>query len=115
MSSHPEGRTGGQPAAGAHAVPLRLYFAVFASLLVLTALTVHVAGVDLGPWNTAVALLIASLKAGLVLLFFMHLWWSSRLSRVFAAAGFFFLVLLISLTLSDFLSRGWLPVYGAAG
>jgi len=110
LSARQTDGTGG----GAHAAPLGLYFAVFGALLLLTATTVWVAGVDLGPWNTPVALLIASLKAGLVLLFFMHLWWSSRLTWVFAATGFFFLVLLISLTLSDFLSRGWLPIYGAA-
>ncbi len=96
----------------AHSAPLKLYYAVFGALLVLTWVTVWVAGVDLGAWNTPVALAIASLKATLVLLFFMHLWWSSKLTWIFAASGFFFLVILISLTLQDFLSRDWLQTYG---
>ena len=91
---------------------LPLYYGVFGALLVLTWVTVAVSGVDLGVWNTPVALLIASFKASLVMLFFMHLWWSSKLTWIFAASGIFFLVVLITLTLSDFLSRGWLPIYG---
>jgi cytochrome c oxidase subunit 4 len=93
---------------------LKLHATVFGTLLLLTALTVLAAGIDLGPWNTVAALGIASLKASLVLLYFMHLRWSQRLTRVFAAASLFFLVLLITLTLSDFLTRDRLPIYGAA-
>lgn len=91
---------------------LSLYLGVFVALLCLTWLTVWVSGIDMGPWNTPVALLIASLKASLVLLFFMHLWWSSRLTWIFAVAGLFFLLVLISLTLADFLSRDYLQIYG---
>jgi cytochrome c oxidase subunit 4 len=91
---------------------LPLYLGVFVALLGLTWLTVWVSGVDLGPWNTPVALSIAALKASLVLLFFMHLWWSSRLTWIFTAAGLFFLLVLISLTLADFLSRDYLQIYG---
>jgi cytochrome c oxidase subunit 4 len=94
------------------APPLRLHAAVFGALLVLTGLTVMVARIDLGPWNTVVALAIAALKASLVLLYFMHLRWSHRLNWVFAAVGLFFLVLLITLTLSDFLTRDRLVIYG---
>jgi cytochrome c oxidase subunit 4 len=96
------------------APPLKLHAAVFGSLLGLTWLTVQVAGIDLGPWNTALALGIASLKASLVLLYFMHLRWSHRLTWVFAASGLFFLVILITLTLSDFMTRDRLPIYGPA-
>ena len=90
-----------------HVVPLRLYLAVFAALLVGTALTVLVAYVDLGPLNTVVALAIAGVKALLVALYFMHLRWASRLTWLFAAAGIVWLVLMLGLTFADFESRGW--------
>ena len=93
-------------------VPLKLHAAVFGALLLLTGITVAVAGIDLGPWNTVVALAIAALKASLVLLYFMHLRWSHRLTWVFAATSLFFLVILITLTLSDFLTRDRLLIYG---
>lgn len=114
MSSERDPQAGLQPEhrpdhhAASH---LPLYVGVFLALLALTWLTVWVSGVDLGPWNTPVALLIASLKASLVLLFFMHLWWSSRLTWIFAVTALFFLLVLITLTLADFLSRGYLPIY----
>lgn len=93
-----------------HVVPRRVYYAVFVALLVLTAITTAVAFVDLGPWNTVVALGIAFLKATLVALFFMHVKYSPRLTQVIVAGGLFWLAILIVLTLSDFVSRGWLPV-----
>jgi cytochrome c oxidase subunit 4 len=93
-----------------HVVPRRVYYAVFVALLVLTAITTTVAFVDLGPWNTVVALGIAFLKATLVALFFMHVKYSPRLTQVIVAGGIFWLAILIALTLSDFVSRGWLPV-----
>lgn len=93
-----------------HLVPRKVYFAVFAALMVLTAITTTVAFVDLGPWNTVVALGIAFLKATLVALFFMHVKYSPRLTQVTVAGGIFWLAILIVLTLSDFVSRGWLPV-----
>ena len=89
-----------------HVVPLRVYLAVFGALLVLTALTVWVAEIDLGPLNTVVALSIATLKAVLVVLWFMHVRYSSRLTWVFVAAGFLWLALLIGGTLGDYFSRG---------
>jgi cytochrome c oxidase subunit 4 len=94
----------------AHVVPRKVYYAVFVALLVLTAITTTVAFVDLGPWNTVVALGIAFLKATLVALFFMHVKYSPRLTQVIVAGGIFWLAILIALTLSDFVSRGWLPV-----
>lgn len=93
-----------------HVVPRRVYYAVFAALIVLTAITTAVAFMDLGPWNTVVALGIAFLKATLVALFFMHVKYSPRLTQVIVAGGLFWLAILIVLTLSDFVSRGWLPV-----
>ena len=89
-------------------VPLRIYFAVFAALIAFTAATVAAAFTDLGPFNTVVALSIAAVKALLVLLYFMHLCYSSRLTWAFAATGFVWLALIISLTMSDIASRGWL-------
>ncbi len=87
-----------------------LYVSVFAALVALTAITVAVSYVDLGPASVVVALAIASLKALLVLLFFMHLRESSGLTWVVALGGFFWLGILIALTMSDVLTRGWLPV-----
>ena len=91
-----------------HIVPPRVYFAVFAALLVLTATTTAVSFLDLGPWNSVVALVIAFLKATLVVLFFMHVKYSPRLTQVVIAGGLFWLAIMIALTLSDFLTRGWL-------
>jgi cytochrome c oxidase subunit 4 len=93
-----------------HIVPRKVYFAIFAALMVLTATTTAVAFLDLGPWNTVVALGIAFLKATLVALFFMHVKYSPRLTQVTIAGGLFWLAILIVLTLSDFMTRGWLPV-----
>jgi cytochrome c oxidase subunit 4 len=94
--------------AGTHVVPLPIYFAVFAALLVFTALTTSIAFVDLGRLNVFVALTIAVVKASLVMLYFMHLRYSSRLTAVFVAIAFFWLGVMIVLTMSDIVSRGWL-------
>jgi cytochrome c oxidase subunit IV len=88
-------------------VPLRVYYTVFAALLVLTVVTVGVSLVDLGPLSTVVALAIAAAKASLVILFFMHVRYGPRLIWIFASGGFFWLALLILLTMSDIVSRGW--------
>jgi cytochrome c oxidase subunit IV len=93
-----------------HVVPRKVYFAVFTALIVLTATTTAVAFSDLGPWNTVVALGIAFIKATLVALFFMHVKYSPRLTQITVAGGLFWLVILIALTLSDFMSRGWLRI-----
>jgi cytochrome c oxidase subunit 4 len=92
-----------------HGVSLKNYGFVFAALLVLTGLTTGAAFVDLGGnFNGVVALAIAAGKAILVALYFMHLRHGSRLSWIFAGAGFFWLVILITLTLSDALTRSGL-------
>lgn len=93
-----------------HIVPRKVYFAVFAALIVLTATTTAISFLDLGPWNTVVALGIAFLKATLVVLFFMHVKYSPRLTQVTIAGGLLWLAIMIVLTLSDFMTRGWLPV-----
>ena len=93
-----------------HVVPRTVYFAVFTALLVLTATTTAISFVDLGPWSTVVALAIAFVKATLVVLFFMHVKYSPRLTQIVIAGGLFWLAILIALTLADFVSRGWLRV-----
>ncbi len=97
----------------AHVVPKKAYIAVFATLIGLTALTTYVATIDLGPLNIVVALLIAICKASLVVLFFMHLRWSSRLMHIVGVAALFWLAILLVLTLSDYRTRHWTP--GAQG
>ncbi|MFN0242622.1 MAG: cytochrome C oxidase subunit IV family protein [Planctomycetota bacterium] len=90
-----------------HLVPLKIYYGIFGALLVLTGVTVAVAFVDLGPLNTVVALSIAVLKALLVVLYFMHVRYSSRLTWVFVAAGFVWFLIMIGFTLTDFQTRLW--------
>ncbi len=88
-----------------HIAPKRLYFFVFGSLLVLTLLTWRIAYINLGQWNTVVALAIAVLKAGLVATFFMHLRWSGSMMRIVVCAAIFWLAIMITLTLGDILTR----------
>jgi cytochrome c oxidase subunit 4 len=91
-----------------HVAPKSLYYLIFFALLVGTGLTVVVAFYDLGFMNNVVMLTIACAKALLVILFFMHVRWSSRLTWVVAASGFFWLLILFGITMSDYLSRGWM-------
>jgi len=91
----------------AHVVSRRTYFAIFAILLVCTYLTWQVAYFDLGPLNTVVALGIAVFKAVLVVLFFMHVRQGTRLTWVVVLSGVFWLAILLSVTMSDYLTRGW--------
>lgn len=93
---------------------MKLYFGVFATLLVLTFVTVWVAEHDFGPFNTPIALAIASFKASIVILYFMHVRWSSRVTWMAAGIGFVFLVILLGFTLSDYLTRDWMQIYGPA-
>jgi cytochrome c oxidase subunit 4 len=95
-----------------HVVPARVYALVFLALLALTATTVYAAFIDLGPLNNVVALAIAMVKTLLVVLFFMHVRYSTRLTALTVAAGFFWLLILIAITMSDYASRGWLGVPG---
>ncbi|MBI4264516.1 MAG: cytochrome C oxidase subunit IV family protein [Acidobacteria bacterium] len=90
-----------------HVSPKSTYYTIFGSLMMLTAITVAAAFTNLGMLNFPVALSIAIIKATLVILFFMHLKYSSRLTKLICGAAFFFLMILFGLTLSDYLSRGW--------
>jgi cytochrome c oxidase subunit 4 len=85
----------------------RTYFVVFAILILLTAATVALSQVDLGAWHGVVGLAIAAAKGTLVVMFFMHLLYSSRLTWVFALSGLAWLCILLGLTLTDFLTRDW--------
>ena len=91
-----------------HIASVKSYLLVFAALMVLTAVTVGVAFVDLGVFNDLVALSIAVVKAVLVVLIFMHVWHSSRMTKLSIVAGFLWLAILIGLTLTDYFSRGFL-------
>ena len=87
---------------------IRAYVLVFLALMAGTALTVGAAFVDLGIFNDTVALAIATVKATLVVLIFMHVRHSSRMTKLSIVAGFLWLAILIGLTLSDYFSRGFL-------
>jgi cytochrome c oxidase subunit 4 len=88
-----------------HIVPIRVYLIIFLALLIGTAVTTAVAYLDLGPFNVVAMLLIAFTKATLVMLYFMHVRFTSRLTQLAAASGFAWLVIMIGLTLSDVLTR----------
>jgi cytochrome c oxidase subunit 4 len=90
-----------------HIVPPRIYYTVFAVLMLGTAITVAVSFVDLGAFNAVVALTIAVFKATLVVLFFMHVKYGTRLTWVVVTGSVFWLAILLSLTFSDYLTRGW--------
>ena len=92
-----------------HVAPKTMYYGVFLALIVGTALTVAAAFVDMGAMNNVVMLAIAMVKAMLVILFFMHVRWSTRLTWVVVASGFFWLIILFALTMTDYMSRGWVP------
>ena len=91
-----------------HITPLRTYILIFLALMVLTAATVGVAFVDLGPFNDLVALSIAVLKATLVVLFFMHVRYSRRMTKLTVVSSFFWLLILFGLTWADYATRGFL-------
>ena len=93
-----------------HVVSRKIYFAIFGALMVGTALTIWVANYDLGRWNAIVALTIAVIKATLVVLYFMHVRYSSKLTWVFVCAGIIWLFILFAFTLSDYLTRAWVPI-----
>ena len=90
-----------------HIVPRRTYYVIYAILMLCTYLTWQVAYFDLGAMNTIAALAIACFKMVLVVLFFMHVKYSSRLTWVVVASGVFWLGILLALTFSDYLARGW--------
>lgn len=88
--------------------PLKMYFGIWITLLICTYITYKAAFVELGRFNAAVALGIATLKATLVALFFMHVWNASeKLTKIVVIAALFFLMLLLSLTMMDYATRPW--------
>src|SRR5579875_3551693 len=92
-------------------VPARVYIIVWVALLILTGVTTGVAYIDLGVFNTVVALLIAGIKMMLVVLFFMHVKYITGLPKVVMVAAIFWLAIMMSFTLADEITRGWTP-YG---
>ena len=93
-----------------HIVENKIYYAVFGALMVLLAATVLIAYIHLGKLNFIAAVTIAVVKAVLIILYFMHVRYSSRLLWIFVGAGFFWLGILFALSFSDYLTRAWLPL-----
>jgi cytochrome c oxidase subunit 4 len=89
-----------------HVSPKGVYYAIFATLMVLTGVTVAVAYIDLGMFNPLVALGIAIFKATLVILYFMHVKYSSRMTKLTVATALFFLAILLLETMMDYATRG---------
>jgi cytochrome c oxidase subunit IV len=90
-----------------HIVPKRVYYTIFGILMLCTYLTVQIAFFDLGALNTVAALGIAVLKATLVVLFFMHVKYSTRLTWAVVLGSIFWFGILLTLTMSDYLTRAW--------
>jgi cytochrome c oxidase subunit 4 len=90
-----------------HIVGPGVYVVILFALLIGTALTVWASFIDLGFWNPIIALAIATSKASLVVLFFMGVKYSSKLTKLTIFAGIFTFLILISLTLADYVSRAW--------
>jgi cytochrome c oxidase subunit 4 len=90
-----------------HILPKRTYFTIFAILIACTYLTWQVAYFDLGRLNAVAALAIAVFKAVIVVLFFMHARYATRLTWIVVIAGLFWLTILLAVTMSDYLTRGW--------
>ena len=90
-----------------HIVSPAVYVVILICLLVGTALTVWASFIDLHFWNPIIALAIATTKATLVVLFFMHVKYSTKLTKLTVGAGIFMFLTLVSLTLADYISRAW--------
>ena len=90
-----------------HIVGPMVYVVILFALLLGTGLTVWASFVDLGFWNPIIAVAIATTKATLVVLYFMHVRYSSKLTMLTVGAGIFMFLTLISLTLADYISRAW--------
>lgn len=95
-----------------HIVPVKVYITIFLCLMVGTALTVWAAEQEFGTLNTVIALTIAVIKATLVVLFFMHVRYSDKLTWVVVGSGFVWLLVLFFLTMSDYYARRWMVIYG---
>jgi cytochrome c oxidase subunit 4 len=96
-----------------HVIPRKTYIWVWVALMVLMVLTAGLSRINMGEWSTVVALVIAAIKALLVVLFFMHVRYEDqKIAWVFLLAGFFWLAILLTLTMTDYMSRGYLGVAG---
>jgi cytochrome c oxidase subunit IV len=90
--------------------PAKVYWRTCAALMLLLALTWTIGYINLGMFNVIIALAIAIIKASLVALFFMHIKGSSRLLHLAMAVGVIWLLIMLSLTLTDYFTRGWVPL-----
>jgi cytochrome c oxidase subunit 4 len=95
-----------------HVIAPRTYVVIFAILLALLVATVAGAYMPLGPFHLPVALVIAAAKAALIIMYFMHVRYSNKLTWIFSTAAFFWLAIMLVFSLSDYFTRGWLDVYG---
>jgi len=95
-----------------HILPIKNYVAVYVALLVLLAATVGAAYINIEPFNFALTMVIAVAKAAMILLIFMHVRYSDRLTWVFSSAAFLWLGILIALTLNDYFTRDLLNIPG---
>ena len=86
-----------------------VYYWTFGGLISLTLLTTGIGFLDLGPFNTVVAILLAATKAMLIAMFFMHALYETRIVRVILAAGVIWVAILLSLTIADYATRGFMP------
>lgn len=99
-----------------HIIPVSVYMKVFGALMVLLVVTVLAAMEDFsvrfnwGPANIVIAMAIAIVKAVLVILFFMHIRYSSRLTQFFSIVAFLFLAIMFFFTFGDYMSRNWVPM-----
>ena len=93
-----------------HIIPKKTYFLIFALLMILLVATVWVAYLHFeSPFNVIVPMTIAVIKSVLVILYFMHVRYSGRLTWVFVFAAIFWLLIMIAITMGDYVSRDWLP------
>jgi cytochrome c oxidase subunit 4 len=91
-----------------HIAPISMYVGIWAALMLGTGITVFAATLELHVFNIVLALVIATIKGTLVVLFFMHLRYSTKLTMVTVVAAIFFLIILFSLSMTDYLTRSWL-------
>jgi cytochrome c oxidase subunit 4 len=96
-----------------HIAPISMYVGIWAALMIFTGITVFAATVELHVFNIVLALLIATIKGTLVVLFFMHLRYSTKLTMVTVVAAVFFLIILFAMSMTDYLTRGWATLGGS--
>jgi cytochrome c oxidase subunit 4 len=101
------GHGGGHDHAEHHGMPVSTYWAVITALMVLLIITLGAAMLDLGAWNLPIAMVIAVIKVGLIVTYFMHLKLNTNLVRFFALGAFFWLLIMFVFTLQDYVTRGW--------